>query len=56
MIRSGLPEAVARSRVGVHRSFSSGAFARVTGDVHHVLHRMPRSFSEFANDYAAAFR
>jgi len=56
MIRSGLPEAVARSRVGVHRSFSSGTFARVTGDVHHLLDRMPRSFSEFAIDYAAAFR
>jgi uncharacterized protein YbjT (DUF2867 family) len=56
MIRSGLPEAVARSRVGVHRSFSSGAFARVTGDVQQVLQRTPRSFSEFASDHAAAFR
>jgi uncharacterized protein YbjT (DUF2867 family) len=56
MVRSGLPEAVARSRVGVHRSFSSGAFARVTSDVQQVLHRTPRSFSEFANDHAAAFR
>lgn len=56
LVQSGLPEAVARSRVGVHRSFSSGAFARVTSDVKQLLHRSPRSFSEFASDYAAAFR
>ena len=56
MIQSGLPEAVARSRVGVHRSFSSGAFAPVTSDVPNVLHRAARPFSQFASDYADAFR
>jgi uncharacterized protein YbjT (DUF2867 family) len=56
LIQSGLSEAVARGRVGVHRSFSSGAFMRVTSDVQQLLHRAPRSFSEFARDYAAAFR
>lgn len=55
LVQDGLSEAVARSRVGVHRSFSSGAFARVTSDVQQLLHRAPRSFSEFARDYAAAF-
>jgi uncharacterized protein YbjT (DUF2867 family) len=56
MVQAGLPEAVARSRVGVHRSFSSGEFTRVTGDVQQLLHRAPRSFAEFARDYAAEFR
>jgi len=56
LIQSGLSETVARSRVGVHRSFSSGSFMRVTTDVQQLLHRAPRSLSEFARDYAAAFR
>ena len=56
MVQSGLSEAVARSRVGVHRSFSSGAFERVTNDVQESLQRAPRSLSEFARDYAAEFR
>jgi uncharacterized protein YbjT (DUF2867 family) len=56
LVQAGLSEAVARGRVGVHRSFSSGAFARVTSDAEQLLHRTPRSFSEFASDYAAAFR
>jgi uncharacterized protein YbjT (DUF2867 family) len=56
LVQSGLSEAVARSRVGVHRSFSSGAFARVTSDVQQLLHRAPRSFLEFARDYASEFR
>jgi uncharacterized protein YbjT (DUF2867 family) len=56
MMQAGLSEAVALSRVGVHKSFSSGAFARVTNDVPAMLDRMPRSFAEFASDYAAAFR
>lgn len=56
LVQSGLSEAVARSRVGVHRSFSSGTFARVTSDVQQLLHRAPRSFLEFARDYASEFR
>jgi len=56
LIENGVPESVARSRVGVHRSFSSGAFAEVTSDVQKLLHRAPRSFAEFARDYASAFR
>ena len=56
LIESGVPELVARSRVGVHRSFSTGAFAYVTGDVQTLLHRAPRSVAEFVQDYASAFR
>jgi len=55
LIENGVPESVARSRVGVHRSFSTGAFAEVTSDVQKLLHRAPRSFAEFARDYASAF-
>ena len=53
---TGLPETVARSRVEVHQSFSSGAFAGVTGDIRRLLHRAPRSFANFAHDFAFAFR
>jgi uncharacterized protein YbjT (DUF2867 family) len=56
LIENGVPESVARSRVGVHRSFSTGAFAEVNSDVQELLHRAPRSFAEFARDYASAFR
>jgi len=56
LIDSGVPEPVARSRVGVHRSLATGAFAEVTGDVQRLLRRAPRSFAEFARDYASEFR
>lgn len=56
LVESGLPEPVARSRVGVHRSFATGAFAEVTGDARRILGRTPRSFTEFARDYASEFR
>src|SRR5262249_6786887 len=56
LIENGLPEPVARTRVEVHRSFSTGAFAEVTGNIHTLLHRAPRSFAEFARDYASVFR
>ncbi len=56
LIENGLPEPVARTRVEVHRSFSSGAFAEVTGNIQTLLHRAPRSFAEFARDYASIFR
>jgi uncharacterized protein YbjT (DUF2867 family) len=56
LIENGLPEPVARTRVEVHRSFSTGAFAEVTGNLQTLLHRAPRSFAEFARDYASAFR
>jgi uncharacterized protein YbjT (DUF2867 family) len=56
LIENGLPEAVARTRVEVHRGFSTGAFAEVTGNVQTLLHRAPRSFAEFARDYTSAFR
>jgi uncharacterized protein YbjT (DUF2867 family) len=50
LIQNGVPEPVARTRVGVHRSFSTGSFAEVTGNVEALLHRAPRSFAEFARD------
>jgi uncharacterized protein YbjT (DUF2867 family) len=56
LIENGVPEAIARNRVGVHRSFSTGAVAEVTNGVQKLLHRAPRSFAEFARDYASAFR
>jgi uncharacterized protein YbjT (DUF2867 family) len=56
LIRLGLPEPIARSRVGIHRSFSSGAFTAVTDVVQAILNRPPRPFSAFARDHAAKFR
>jgi uncharacterized protein YbjT (DUF2867 family) len=44
LTENGVPEPVARSRVGVHRSFSTGAFAETTENVQTLLHRAPRSF------------
>jgi uncharacterized protein YbjT (DUF2867 family) len=55
LIALGVAEPIARSRVGVHRSFSSGAFAAVTNDVQKLLNRAPRPFSDFARDYATMF-
>ena len=54
--RTACPSSVARSRLGFHRSFSTGAFPEVTSNVPEMLHRAPRSFAEFARDYASAFR
>ena len=56
LIESGVSEPVARRIVGVHRSFSTGAFAEVTGDAYKLLQRTPRSFVEFARDNASLFR
>jgi uncharacterized protein YbjT (DUF2867 family) len=56
LIDLGVPEAVARSRVELHLSFSNGAFTPVTNDVQMLLGRSPRPFTEFARDYAAMFR
>jgi uncharacterized protein YbjT (DUF2867 family) len=56
LIESDVSEPVARGIVGIHRSFSTGAFAEVTGEVQKLLHRAPRSFAEFARYYASAFR
>jgi uncharacterized protein YbjT (DUF2867 family) len=56
MTANGVPEPVARARVELHRSFSSGAFAPVTGTVEALLGRPPRTFAAFARDYADAFK
>jgi uncharacterized protein YbjT (DUF2867 family) len=56
LIALGMPEQIARNRVEIHRSFSSGAFTAVTQDVQNLLGRSPRPFAEFARDYATAFR
>ena len=56
MTDRGAPEPIARARVEIHRSFSNGAFTPVTDDVENLLGRSPRSFAEFARDYATAFR
>jgi uncharacterized protein YbjT (DUF2867 family) len=56
LIESGVSEPVARSRVEIHRSFSTGACAEVTGDAYKLLQRTPRSFAEFARDNAFLFR
>jgi len=56
MINAGVPEPIARSRVDIHRSFSSGAFTAVTNVVQAMLGRPPRPFSAFARDHAAMFR
>jgi uncharacterized protein YbjT (DUF2867 family) len=56
LIEIGLLKHVARTRVEVHQSFSTGAFAEVIGNIQTLLHRAPRSFAEFARDYASAFR
>ena len=55
LIGLGMPELIARGRVEIHRSFSSGTFTAVTHDVQNLLGRSPRPFAEFARDYATAF-
>jgi uncharacterized protein YbjT (DUF2867 family) len=56
MVGLGVPEPTARARVEIHRSFSSGAFTAVTGEVGARLGRPPRTFADFAREHAAAFR
>jgi len=56
LIGLGIPEPIARQRVEIHRSFSNGAFTPVTNDVENLLGRSPRSFADFARDYAEVFR
>lgn len=56
MIGLGMPEPIARNRVEIHLSFSSGAFTPVTQHAQDLLGRSPRPFAEFARDHATAFR
>ena len=55
-IAAGIPEEVARGRVGIHASFASGVFAPTSDLVQTVLGHPPRSFARFAADYLETFR
>ena len=56
MLRAGRPEWLADDLVAMQVATASGLLAAVSGDVEAVLGRSPRSFDDFARDYAEAFR
>jgi len=53
---AGIPEFQADALINLNQFYISGAAAMVTGDVERVTGRKPRSFDQFAKDYAGAFR
>ena len=55
LVALGVPEKLARDRVGIQCSFSGGAFTQITDEVSKLLRRTPRPFMEFARDHANAF-
>lgn len=56
MIEAGVPEPVARARVGVHASFANGVFTPTSDTVEAILGRPPLRFEQFAHDFADRFR
>src|SRR5437899_2646385 len=55
MLDVGLPENVAEDNARAVALMAEGDCDYVTNDVATILGRPPRSFEQFANDYAAAF-
>jgi uncharacterized protein YbjT (DUF2867 family) len=55
MLDVGLPENVAEDNANAVALMAKGDCDYVTGDVATILGRPPRSFEQFATDYAAAF-
>jgi uncharacterized protein YbjT (DUF2867 family) len=55
-MNAGIPEFYADALINLNQFYISGAAAMVTGDVERVTRRKPRTFDQFAKDYAGAFR
>ena len=55
MLDMGLPENVANDNANAVALMADGDCDYVTGDIVTLLGRPPRSFEQFATDYAAAF-
>ncbi len=55
-LAQGLPEWLADALGLLNETFASGKWAEVTGVVREVGQREPRTFEQFARDYATAFR
>lgn len=55
MRQAGLPPMFAEAIVAVFASYRAGSQERVTNTVQRLTGRAPRSFAEFARDYAAVF-
>ena len=55
MLDRGMPEWLATELVGFQAAVAAGRAAGISTDVETVLGRPPRTFDDFARDYAAAF-
>ena len=53
---AGIPEFYADALINLNQFYISGAAAMVTADVERVTRRKPRTFDQFAKDYAGVFR
>ena len=56
LVEAGLPPFAADQLVAVFAALRQGAQATTTDAVHAVTGRAPRSFPEFAREYASVFR
>jgi uncharacterized protein YbjT (DUF2867 family) len=54
--RAGMPAWLVEDMLGFQSAIAAGGAGGVSGDVERILGRKPRSFDDFAHDYAAAFR
>jgi hypothetical protein len=55
MIDHGMPEWFAAELVGFQAATAAGHAAAMSTDAQTILGRPPRSFDDFARDYASAF-
>ena len=55
MLETGMPEWDAQALAEIQALFATGTYAEVTPDLEQLLGRRPRSFADFARDYANVF-
>ena len=55
MLEAGMPEWDAHALAEIQGLFATGIYAEVTDDLEKLLGRRPRTFEDFARDFAAAF-
>jgi uncharacterized protein YbjT (DUF2867 family) len=55
-VGAGVPEAYVDALLNLYEFYLTGGAARVTPDVERVLGRKPRTFDQFAQDHAQAFK
>ncbi len=56
MLEAGMPAWDAHALAEIQGLFATGIYAEVTPDLEQLLGRRPRSFADFARDFASAFR